>query len=394
MSCLGRLRFNKSVWRVLVDKAVVEEAAREAISPLTSLNTDSIFWGERTDAGRSLPPYYLVYILLVELLGFKHSGRWEKVAWSVPVEFEGHKLVIEHRKFGLGIFAANLPADELPAAEVAKCIHAGVKAAETYFDFLAESAAKGSNLNVENNCRELYERFRFFDVLYDSKKTEAEARKHEQVRTEYESGYGITFPASELRREARWHALTAIEAFFSWTEQVFIHLAIIQGRVTTGEAVAEMAEARWNEKFKAALDLSDTVTKGFYDRLLVLRCQVRNFVAHGAFGKDGEAFAFHSPVGAVPVLLPHRQDKDNFSFGNGVEFVAHSAIELIHDFIEHLWSGDLAPARIYIQESDLPLILKQAVDGTYTRAMTSEEEMAEFTMYQTRMFDDAANMDW
>lgn len=377
-----------------MDKAAVEAAAKKAISPLTSLNTDSIFWGVRTDAGRSLPPYYLVYFLLVDLLGFKNLGRSEKVAWSVPVEFEGHNLVVEHRKFGLGIFAADLPADEAPAGEVAKRIHTGVKAAEPYFDFLAEFAAKGSSLNVENNSRELYERFKFFAELYESKRAEAEARKCEQVRIEYENGYGISFPSFELRREARWCGVTAIEAFFSWTEHVFIHLAIIRGHVTTGEAVAKMAEAQWNDKFKAALDLSNANTKSFYDKLLVLRRQVRNFVAHGSFGKDGQAFAFHSRVGAVPLLLPHRQNKDSFRFGNGVDFIAHDAIALIYDFIEHLWSGDLAPAKIYIQDSGLPLILTQATDGTYARAMASKEDMTEFTDYQSRMSDDAANMDW
>jgi hypothetical protein len=175
---------------------------------------------------------------------------------------------------------------------------------------------------------------------------------------------------------------------------VFIHLAIIQGRLTTGDAVAKMAEAQWHDKFKTALDLSDPATKGFYDKLHLLRRRLRNFVAHGSFGKDGQAFSFHSSVGAVPLLLPHHQDKDAFRFGNGVDFVAPDAITLVHDFVAHLWSGRLAPAKIYIQESGLPLILSQAADGTYTKVMASEEEMTEFTDYQSRMFDDYANMDF
>jgi hypothetical protein len=331
---------------------------------------------------------------LVDLLGFKHLGREEKVAWSVPVDFQGHTLIIEHRKFGLGIFGANLPADEVPAAEVAERIQAGVTAAEPYFDFLAKTAASGSNLNVENKSRELFDRFTYLAERYQSKWSEAEVRKAETVRTKYEKGYGLSYPSFELRREAHWYALSAIEAFFSWTEHVFIHLAIIQGRLTTGDAVAKMAEAQWHDKFKTALDLSDPATKGFYDKLHLLRRRLRNFVAHGSFGKDGQAFSFHSSVGAVPLLLPHHQDKDAFRFGNGVDFVAPDAITLVHDFVAHLWSGRLAPAKIYIQESGLPLILSQAADGTYTKVMASEEEMTEFTDYQSRMFDDYANMDF
>ena len=49
------------------------------------------------------PEYYLVYFLLVDLLGFKCYGRGEKVAWSTPVEIEGQHFLIEHRKLGLGV---------------------------------------------------------------------------------------------------------------------------------------------------------------------------------------------------------------------------------------------------------------------------------------------------
>ena len=60
--------------------------------------------GHRTAAGRKLPAYYLVYFLLVDLLEFGYLGQGEKVAWSIPVNFEGRSFLIEHRKFGLGPF--------------------------------------------------------------------------------------------------------------------------------------------------------------------------------------------------------------------------------------------------------------------------------------------------
>lgn len=69
-----------------------------------------------------------------------------------------------------------------------------------------------------------------------------------------------------------------------------------------------LAEDNWNAKFKAALDISDKDTKAHYDKLLDLRAQVRNFVAHGAFGKEGKAFRFHSGAGSVPVLLTNDRD--------------------------------------------------------------------------------------
>lgn len=142
-----------------------------------------------------------------------------------------------------------------------------------------------------------------------------------------------------------------------------------------------------------ALDITEPATKDFYDRLLTLRTQVRNFVAHGAFGKNGQALSFHSEVGAVPLLLPHRQNKDRFRFGNGVDFLPPESMQLIHDFIAHMWAGKLSPAKIYV-DSALPLILSYVGNGTYARAMKSDEEMNEFTEHLSHSFDDAVNMDF
>jgi hypothetical protein len=91
--------------------------ATKAIAPLKPADGPSRYkmGTTRTKAGYKLPGYYLVYFLLVELLKFWHGGRGEKVAWSIPVEYEGSLAVIEHRKLGLGIFSAATVADELVA---------------------------------------------------------------------------------------------------------------------------------------------------------------------------------------------------------------------------------------------------------------------------------------
>jgi hypothetical protein len=382
----------------MMDLAKIEARVRAVVAPLAPADSSAGFWGARSDAGRSLPPYYLVYFLLVQLLRFNDLGRFEKVSFSIPVEIDGTILMVDHRKFGLGIFIKD-PADEKIAEEVAKRIHAGVKAAQPYFESLADDAAKGSDLNVENNGRQLFERFQYFADCYAARTAEGGARKSERTETDLppsdvvSRGTLVTFPAYDLQREARWYATAAIEAFYSWTEHVFILAAILKGKIATGEEVAKAAGIEWKEKFKLALSISDPATKQYYDRLTALRSQVRNFVAHGAFGKDGQALAFHSAVGAVPLLLPHRARKEHFRFGNGVDLVPPEATQLIHDFIAHMWSGDLAPAKIYI-EAGLPLILSHVGDGMYAKAMASEKEMTEFTDHLSSMFDNAANMDW
>jgi hypothetical protein len=71
----------------------------------------------------------------------------------------------------------------------------------------------------------------------------------------------ISFPAFEIAKNASWLAMAAIDAFFSWTEHIFIHLTTLQGRITTAAEVAKLADANWPTKFKTAVDITDAITK-------------------------------------------------------------------------------------------------------------------------------------
>lgn len=99
----------------------VRAAAERAIAPIrpagesTDAPQNLLISAQRTDASRNLPPYYLVYFLLVDLLKFKNLGQFEKLAWSVPVDYKGKAYLIEHRKMGLGIFVDNAQAHETEA---------------------------------------------------------------------------------------------------------------------------------------------------------------------------------------------------------------------------------------------------------------------------------------
>lgn len=384
-----------------MDIEEIRRRAQKAIEPLKQVDPNDKAYqqlfmsAKRTDAGRDLPAYYLIYFLLVDLLGFRNNGRWEKTAWSVTVEFQGTPFLIDHRKFGLGIFGMDGLETEATAARVATCLHRAVKAARPYFDWRAEVAASQSRLNIVNRSRDLFEHFDFHLRLYDARSTEAEARKDEVIKTQIRPcAWTIRRPSYDLQREARHYAIAAIEGFFSWTEHVFIHIAILRGIISTGREVGDLAKAEWADKYKTALDVTDAADKRFYDELTELRRQLRNFVAHGSFGKDGEALAFHSDAGAVPMLLPHKRTKTAYRFGSGLDFRLAPSIALIKSFTEHLWTGTRLPAKTYIQEYQHPAILTYVADGTYAAAMRSDAAMEEFATFLARRMDDATNMDF
>jgi hypothetical protein len=378
----------------------IRALAIRAIAPLKPADGQTGPFGDRRiEAGNALPPYYLVYLLFVELLGYKNLGSFEKVAWSVPIDFEGKGYLLEHRKLGMGVFATPGEGVEADVARIVSLIRRGVRTATPFFRWMADGAVTESKVNVVNKSRYLFERYEYLRGLYDATCAEAEARKDEQrvekhVRPNGSDWTTVSYPRFELLEKAEWLSTTAIEAFFSWTEHVFIHLALLQGRITTGAQVAELIGADWGDKFKAALDVSDARTKPHFDRLLVMRRQLRNFIAHGAFGRSGEAFRFHSSAGAIPVVLDYQGEKQRFSLVLERVLPNADAMATIDQFIAFVWTGPREAAKLYIQKAGLPLILTMVNDGRYAHAMASTDAMSDFVDYLGHAFDNASNMDW
>lgn len=365
-----------------------------AVDKGTKADKNFLFSAVRTDAGRSLPPYYIVYFLFVDLLGYKNLGQFEKISWSVPIDYNGTAYLLEHRKLGMGLFAADKENQEAECQEIVKKIKKAVKLAQPYFEWVANEAAKRSDLNVLNHSLRLHERYSFLTNEYKEKIQEANLRKDERIRTQYSStSWGIEMPYYRLKNEAEWLAISAIDAFYSFTEHVFIHAAILKGLLVTGEDVANLADNDWGSKFKSCFDVTDKDIKKHYDRLVSIKRQIRNYVAHGAFGKNGEAFQIHSGAGAVPLLMPHQKGNSRFSMESGIAFNEEEAIQVIEEFMRFYWESNTFPEVVYIQ-STLPSILPYASDDTYAKAMTSVEDMEQYVEYLSGLFDNAANMDW
>ena len=333
----------------------------------------------RTDGGIQLQEYYLVFFLLVELLEYKNSGQGEKVAWAIPIDYKGKLYSIEYRKMGLGIFADEK--EDLNAEEICKKINKAIKVAEPYFEFIAKQQVNGSKLNVNNNCKILFDRYNYFVNI------------HTQMISKIVDKH--IFDNYLEKQQASWIALSAIDAFYSWTEHVFIHIGILQEKIKTGLDVVQFVEMEWKDKFKKIIGFDNEEYKIIYDKLVEIKTQLRNFYAHGAFGKTGEAFSFHSKTGAVPVKLTSSiKNKKTYSLQGKKGFNEKDAIAIIDNFIDILWKNSRAPAKIYLMDSDLPVILSHANDGVYHDAMISEVNMTDFVGNLCRMFDDAANMYW
>jgi len=117
------------------------------------------------------------------------------------------------------------------------------------------------------------------------------------------------------------------------------------GMLTTGREIADLLRQEFGEKYKLVLKLSDPKDKSSYDDILNLRAQLRNYVAHGSFGKDGSTFQFHSRVGAVSLKILDHDARLEFSFGTHSVRDWEDDYARIDSFLNRLWSGNREHAK-------------------------------------------------
>ena len=294
-------------------KALMILSPIKEVDKSTQADKNFLFNAKKSKASFDLPDYFLIYFLFSDLLGFKNLGKFDKVAWSFPIDYNGKAYLVEYRKFGVGVFVHDLDTEEEIAREIVNKINSAVKSIGPYYDFLAGESVKKSEFNIINNNRSLFERFDFLLKLY-KKEFNKYIRFKDFIQFAPKEAT-ISTPSSYIdksfryRQRANWLAISCIEAFFSWTEHLFIHLTVVAQNVSDGEYITRLIDAEWKDKFLAAIKEDTVQSKRFYNELLIVRQQLRNFVAHGAFGKNGNAFRFHSETGAVPVLMKHKKHK-------------------------------------------------------------------------------------
>lgn len=372
------------------------ENALRAISPIEKPKASARSSGNLI-VFRGIPfhDYYLVFLLLIDLLGFKYLGPSEKVAYIIPIDFEGRRYSIVYAKFGMRIECSEGGNPETVYAAVKR----GIKAARPYYLWRAKEASITSHLNLESKCPQLWEKYIFLKGQSKALLEKFEAEKENRVVEKGHNKDGsvtwtsISFPAYDFRKQSVWLHEAAVDAFFGWCEQALVHIAVLMGKLTTGQEIADLLRLEFGEKCKLVFDLSVPDDKLAYDEILDLRTELRNYIAHGSFGKDGSTFQFHSRVGSVPLKILDTENRSEFRFGTYNLRDWENDYARIESFLSQLWSMGRGPARQYL-ETGLPCVLTLAADGTYQRAMKTDEDMRKFIMVLAQQIDDAANMDF
>ena len=390
-----------------IDILAVKARATDAVSPLAPARPEEL--NQQHDLIRldpsnlsdSLPAHYLVYLLLVDLLEYSDRGRRDKTLWSIPVRLDDRLFLLEYGKFGYRLFVNSLSVDSKSMNQIVESIKSGIEQCDDYFCSRADRMVETSNLTVDNWAIQLFDRYLYFrDLSKDS--LHRTARSTENSPTSLAEKAIAELNLESDRERVAWMSQAAIDAFFCWSEHIFVLLSIIGSTSMTGVKIASLAKSNWHNKYSNVLGLNDPIVSEHYSNLNEIRQSIRNHMAHGAIGKP-QAGSYCSPlvgiyfpssVGGVPLRYPLDGLKTSWRFEATVGVSESEAISRIDNFVDFLWSGSRELAKIYIQDRGLPLRLQFTCDGTYSRALESEDAMNDLVDDLSNELDRVENMEF
>lgn len=328
---------------------------------------------------------------LTELLGLADEGPEEKVRWSVRFSVDEATFGFEYRKFGLRMLCEPARLDEPIARQVLGKARALTDIAEGYLsDEYALDQINAGRFTMENLYGRLEQRYRFLrgqaEVAYATAPPPPETGQDE----------GSTWHFHDTGRPAREGGAlgtAAVDAFFSRTEHLFCLAAAFRSAALPPGGILELLSSNWPTKARATLDLADPTAKSFYDKLLDVREEWRNPLAHGGFLSGGGSLHFHIPrVGALPARL--RRTPKGVRMGFTLHESSFQELTKLFDAFDHfLKQGELRHAMRWA-EANLDVAFDAASRSRYIAACRSDEEFEDFLEWTERDLDRHANMDY
>lgn len=130
---------------------------------------------------------------------------------------------------GLGLFIPDPDAHAAEANEIVNRIDKATKEAQPFFEWLADQQVAQSAVNVSNHSQALHQRYKF---LRDSAQAQFDAAEERQAESRAAAAQITSLSdlpklhllGARFEPEGDWLALSAVEAFFSWTEHARTNL--------------------------------------------------------------------------------------------------------------------------------------------------------------------------
>jgi hypothetical protein len=347
----------------------------------------------------------LLLFMLRNVMGWKWSGRGEKVRWSVYGAFNGEPIYFELGKFGLSMLSS--PALFESHARIKGQLKSAVKLVEKFMRPAIEQQVSSGNLTIGNHLSEFMSRYRFFRSQADKafRLAENKAKEKPKVMPSADTafpgglisvlleGYNRSLAA---RQEGFYHSVAMVDAYFSALEHRLNILRAFTGVPLPEDGFRAFMSKTWNEKLDELLGVYRTSkARKTLQEMRQIKERIRNPFAHGGYENDKGALYVHIPsIGAIP---------GNFTkFGKSARFSSipvgpndHKLNCTVFDELDELLSAGNLAAPHRLMEAGIEPSFDEKTLQSYAEAISGGEKTLEaFIEHWSLMWEQHANMDY
>ncbi|MFD1717107.1 hypothetical protein [Georgenia deserti] len=251
------------------------------------------------------------------LIGIRHNGPGEKVAWWTIFTYKGYPCELAHQKFGLRLRIGGDLTEEHAGdllAEMRKKLVSAVRTVEALLVETASDILNAGNVTVVNQHRQLRRAYDYFRA----RATNPDVVEDVHESGESETGKWSTFLLGKnvMALNASHDLVAAISAFLSSLEHDLVLALPFLNFDPSKDDLTKIIGDRWGEKWRRVIGHSDPEAVRLRERLAEVVERWRNPYSHGGFEKGhGATVYLHTPsLGALPVGLSSIRDSPLFSF--------------------------------------------------------------------------------
>jgi hypothetical protein len=327
---------------------------------------------------------------VLEFLGSKDAGRWEKTAWQFWFKFRGRPFSLAFQKFGLRLSGKANSEEEFTQLtdDLLRQLDKAVRIAEAgVFQGLADQQVRAGRVTIHNEQHRLRN-------MYDAFRRKAEEGPPTEEPNE-DDGRLLGGARIFIDEEHRFHyTIALLNAYFGWLEHVLVLCWPFCGYQPGIDDLEQLIGYRWFEKFRKMFDVTaDATAKRHYDNLREMADEFRNTFDHGGFGRKRRGMLVHVPGGApIQAGLSSVRGRPHFEFYPVPEESLREILAVLDGVDNWLRTG---PASFGMKwaEAGLDVAFDPTSVGEYNEAMDSDrfDELMDRWAY---FIDQAANMDW
>jgi len=351
----------------------------------------------------------LVLFLFRNLMGWKWSGRGEKVRWSVYGSVKGEPIGFELRKFGFTILRAGDAT--VPTSRIVGQINSALKDVEAFLEPYAKAQVESGHVLIANRFEEFDSRYRFFRERAEKAYAKAsEPPLHKKPNTPKKGKKSKKVDLAELNlgiadllnhtwsanREGFFHSTAMVDAYFSALEHRLVLLRAFTGAALAPGELTQILAAKWDNKLKAVLPIGgNRETELLFGKMRRIKERIRNPFAHGGVENDKGSLFFHLPsIGAIPANFTRFGDSIRFSV-IPIEADDHAECCAVFDELDQLLSaGPLAGPHRLMDAGVDPSFDAVTIADYGTAVAGTEQELEQFLSAWSHNWERHANMDY